>query len=113
LEFSIMAEPAGPPQTYFDFIARYPALQAAWDKVHEAERQGPLDEQTIRLVKLGVAIGAMKEGAVHAGVRKALAAGVAPAAIEQLVALSASTIGLPSAVAIFSWMREHLPKAPA
>ena len=107
-----MAEPIGPPPTYFAFIERYPQLQVAWDKIHEAEVQGPLDEKTIRLVKLGIAIGAMKEGAVHAGVRKAVAAGVAPAAIEQLVALSAGTIGLPSAVAIFSWIREHLETAP-
>ncbi len=102
-----MSEPAGPPPTYFAFIERYPQLGEAWDKIHEAERQGPLDEHAIRLVKLAIAIGSMKEGAVHAGIRKALAAGVPPAAIEQLVALSASTIGLPSAVAIFSWMRDH------
>lgn len=104
-----MLNAPSPPPTYFAFIERYPQLHAAWDKIHEAEKQGPLDDQTIRLVKLGIAIGAMKEGAVHAGVRKALAAGVPREAIEQCVALSASAIGLPSAVAIFSWIREHLP----
>lgn len=102
-----MPESPSPPPTYFAFIDRYPQLHAAWDKIHEAEKAGPLDEKTIRLVKLGIAIGAMKEGAVHAGVRKALAAGVSREAIEQLVALSASSIGLPSAVAIFSWIRDH------
>ncbi len=102
-----MTEPAGPPPTFFAFIERYPLLGEAWDKIHEAERQGPLDEKSIRLIKLAIAIGSMKEGAVHAAIRKAMAAGVSQHAIEQLVALSASTIGLPSAVAIFSWMRDH------
>lgn len=102
----------GPPSTYYAFIERYPQLREAWDLLHEAEKQGPLDEKTIRLVKLGIAIGAMREGAVHAGVRKALAQGVSPAAIEQLVALAASTIGLSSAVAIYSWIQDHLQELP-
>ena len=105
-----MSDALGPPPTFLAFIDRYPQLHAAWDKMHEAEKQGPLEEQTIRLIKLGIAIGAMKEGAVHASVRKAVAAGVPREAIEQCVALAASTIGLPSAVAIFSWIREHLPQ---
>jgi alkylhydroperoxidase/carboxymuconolactone decarboxylase family protein YurZ len=103
-----MTEASGPPPTYFAFIDRYPLIHQAWDLLHEAEKQGPLNAEQIRLVKLGIAIGAMKEGAVHAAARKALAAGVSPQAIEQVVALSASAIGLPSAVAIFSWLREHL-----
>lgn len=103
----------GPPSTYYAFIERYPQLREAWDLLHEAEKQGPLDEKTIRLVKLGIAIGAMREGAVHAGVRKALAQGVAPEALEQLVALAASTIGMSAAVAIFSWIRDHLKDMPA
>jgi len=76
----------------------------------QAGKDGPLDESTARLVKLGVAIGAMREGAVHSGVRKALALGIEPAAIEQVVALAAGTIGLPSAVAIFSWVRDVIPE---
>ena len=68
---------------------------------------GPLDEKTQRLVKLAVAIGAMREGAVHSGVRKARDAGASLAEMEQVVALAASTIGLPSAVAVWTWMRDE------
>jgi alkylhydroperoxidase/carboxymuconolactone decarboxylase family protein YurZ len=59
-------------------------------------------------VKLGIAIGGMKEGAVHSAVRKALAAGISVDEIGQVVALAASTLGFPSTVAVYSWVREQL-----
>jgi alkylhydroperoxidase/carboxymuconolactone decarboxylase family protein YurZ len=90
-----------PPETFTTFVERYPELGEAWELMATGGRQGPLDEATARLIKLGIAIGAMREGAVHASVRKALAAGVEPAALEQVVAL-------PGAVAAFSWVRDLL-----
>lgn len=104
-----MASLPEPPKTFKSFVTRYPELGQAWELIAEAGKQGPLDDSTARLVKLGVAIGAMREGAVHAGVRKALALEIEPAAIEQVVALSAGTIGLPGAVAAFTWIRDQLP----
>ena len=74
-----------------------------------AGRQGPLDEKSSRIIKLAVAIGALREGAVHANVRKALAQGVTPEEIEQVLALAAGTIGLPATVAAFSWIKDLLP----
>jgi hypothetical protein len=60
-------------------------------------------------VKLGIAIGAMREGAVHSGVRKARDAGASLAEMEQVVALAASTIGFPASVAVWNWVREEAP----
>jgi len=73
-----------------------------------AGKAGPLDQDTQRLVKLGIAIGAMREGAVHASVRKAVAMGIEPEALEQVTALAASTMGLPATVAAFFWVRDIL-----
>jgi 4-carboxymuconolactone decarboxylase len=101
-----MADLPKPPQTFLDFAARFPKLQEGWESIAEAGREGPLDEKTIRLVKLAVAIGAMREGAVHASVRKARALGIPHEAVEQVVALAAGTIGLPAAVAAWSWTRD-------
>jgi alkylhydroperoxidase/carboxymuconolactone decarboxylase family protein YurZ len=102
-------EPAPkPPATYEAFRQRFPGLGQAWDLLAEAGRQGPLDETTVRLVKLAVAIGALREGAVHAGVRKALAQGIPREAIDQVIALAAGTLGLPATVAIFSWVDDCL-----
>ncbi len=97
-----------PPRTYQQFVKRYPQLGAAWEATRQAEAQGPLDERTARLVKLAVAIGAFKEGAVHSAARKALAAGVTRAEMKQVIALAAATIGLPSTVAVDTWIQEIL-----
>lgn len=96
-----------PPKTYDEFVTRFPGLGNAWDLMHEAgEEAGPLSVRERQLVKLGVSIGALREGAVHSAVRKALASGVKREEIDQVVALAASTVGLPSAVAAWTWVRE-------
>jgi alkylhydroperoxidase/carboxymuconolactone decarboxylase family protein YurZ len=101
----------GPPAAYEQFVQRYPLLGRAWDAIHEAGAEGPLDEKTSRLVKLGIAIGALREGAIHSNVRKALALGVTRAEIEQVIALAAGTLGLPATVAVHTWIAPQLDSA--
>ena len=98
-----------PPKTYEAFIRRYPKLAEAWEAIHEAGSEGPLDERTVRLVKLGIAVGAMREGAIHSSVRKALALGIGRDELDQVIALAASTLGMPSTVAVFSWVSQSSP----
>ncbi|MFQ5679051.1 MAG: carboxymuconolactone decarboxylase family protein [Gemmatimonadota bacterium] len=105
-----MSELPKPPSTYREFVEKYPRLGQAWGLIGEAGKQGPLDERTARLVKLGISIGARQEGSVHSSVRKALALGIEPAELEQVVALAAGTVGMPSAVAAFTWIRDELPE---
>ncbi len=62
-----------PPATYSNFVKRYPELGRAWELIAAAGKHGPLDERTMRLVKLGIAVGALREGAVHSCTRKAQA----------------------------------------
>ena len=99
-----------PPKTYETFVRRYPKLAEAWERIAEAGRDGPLDAKTARLIKLGIAVGAMREGAVHSGVRKALAAGISVEEIEQVVVLAASTLGMPATVAVFTWAHDEMDK---
>jgi alkylhydroperoxidase/carboxymuconolactone decarboxylase family protein YurZ len=99
-----MSDSSQPPKRYRDFVGRYPKLGEAWDAIHEAGAQGPLDERTQRLVKFAVAVGAQREGATHASVRKALRMGIPREELEQVVALAAGTLGLPSTVAAYSWV---------
>ena len=99
-----------PPKAYELFRERYPKLGEAWDTIAEAGEAGPLDARVARLVKLGIAIGAMREGAVHSAVRKALAAGANESEIRQVVALAAGTLGMPSAVAIDDWVDAEIRK---
>jgi alkylhydroperoxidase/carboxymuconolactone decarboxylase family protein YurZ len=96
-----------PPTAHRQFVRRFPRLGQAWDLVSEEGSLGPLGAKAQRLVKLAVAMGAMREGAVHSGVRKARDAGASLAEVEQVVALAASTVGFPAAVAIWSWVRDE------
>ncbi|MBI4912331.1 MAG: carboxymuconolactone decarboxylase family protein [Acidobacteria bacterium] len=99
-----------PPKKYQRFIARFPKLGQAWEALHEAGEQGPLDARTQRLVKLAVAVGALREGSVHASARKGMAEGLTEAEMMQVVALAAGTLGMPGAVAAFTWIHDVLDK---
>ena len=98
----------GAPRTFTEFSRQFPKLSAAWELLGEAGVTGPLDEKTARLIKLGISIGTRAEGATHSSVRKALAAGATREELFQVIALAASTIGLPSTVAAFTWVKDEL-----
>jgi alkylhydroperoxidase/carboxymuconolactone decarboxylase family protein YurZ len=106
-----MADLPKPPDAFLEFVRRFPKVGEGWRLVQEAGLAGPLDEKTARLVKLGIAIGSLREGAVHSAVRKAIATGATTAEVEQVVALAASTVGFPSTVAVYTWVREVLPNS--
>lgn len=95
----------GPPQAYKQFTERFPELEKAWDLCRQAER-GNLDDRTLRLLKLAIAVSREAEGATHSAVRKAARAGVSQEEMEQVVALAASTIGFPAAVKALRWVME-------
>ena len=102
-----------PPAVHQQFVRRFPELGRAWELVNQQGAAGPLAVRTQRLAKLAIAIGAMREGAVHSAVRKAKDAGVSLAEMEQVVALAASTIGFPSSVAVWSWILDEAgPRRP-
>lgn len=101
-----------PPHAYQDFIQRYPKIAQAWEMLALAGADGPADPKTCRLLKLAIAIGAQREGAIRANVRKALALGITAQEIEQVIALSAGTVGLPGTVAVFTWIKDILQQPP-
>ncbi|MBI2485964.1 MAG: carboxymuconolactone decarboxylase family protein [Deltaproteobacteria bacterium] len=99
------------PQPLQEFIKKYPDIWQAYenlgDKCHEA---GPLDEKTRRLVKLGIAIGARLEGAVHSHTKRALEAGISEEEILHVALLAITTIGFPSTIAATIWIKDVLKK---
>lgn len=97
------------PKAYQDFKDKYPSIWAAYDQLGAAvHQQGPLDEKTRELVKLGLAIGARLEGAVHSHARKALAAGASPEEIRQVALLAIPTVGFPTMMAALTWLEDEL-----
>lgn len=97
------------PDIYNSFRDRFGDVVKQHDAVAEAvDSAGPLDEQTVRLVKLGIALGAQAEGAVRSNVRKALSAGVSKESIEQVILLGLTTRGFPATIAAWQWALEVL-----
>lgn len=94
------------PRAFHAFSKRYPHLATGWDSLREAEAEGPLDLKTRRLLKLAVSIGVRSQGSTHSATRKALAAGASPDEIYQVVAVAASVVGMPNAVAAFTWLED-------
>jgi len=99
----------GLPQYYQQFGRKYPTVARAYEALGEATQQaGPLDPKTRALVKLALAVGAWREGAVHSHVRRALVAGCAADEVRHVVLLATTTIGFPSMMAAMSWVEDVL-----
>lgn len=97
------------PEIYQQFRADFPAVAAAQDALAAAVAgSGGLDERTLRLVKLGIAVGALAEGAVRSNVRKAIAAGASPDDVRQVALCAITTRGFPAAIAAVGWIDEVL-----
>jgi 4-carboxymuconolactone decarboxylase len=100
------------PDVYLGFREDFPAVAEALDGLGEAvDGAGPLDERSARLVKLGLAVGALAEGAVKSNARKALAAGASADEVRQVGILAITTCGFPSAIAGIGWIDEVLHAA--
>jgi alkylhydroperoxidase/carboxymuconolactone decarboxylase family protein YurZ len=97
------------PQAHDNFMDEFPDVASAYAQLGAAvHAAGPLDDKSRQLVKLALAIGARHEGAVHAHTRRALDAGCSEAEIKHVVALAATTLGMPNAVAAHTWVNDIL-----
>ena len=98
------------PAAYTKFTRRFPKVARLHEQLGEAAAgAGPLDERTAHLVKLGMAMAARSEGAVHSHARRALAAGATPVQVRHVAALAVPTLGFPAAAA-FTWIEDILRK---
>ena len=87
----------------------YPEVWAAYQRLGEAcANAGPLDEGTIRLIKVALAMGAGSEGAVHSHVRRALDEGIDPESLRHVSILGITTLGFPRAMAALTWVDDIL-----
>jgi 4-carboxymuconolactone decarboxylase len=97
------------PRSYTSFKDTYPEIWQAYDRlgglVHDA---GPRDKKTRELVKLGMAIGARLEGAVHSHTRRALEEGAKTEEIYHVVLLGLTTLGFPQMIAASTWVEDDL-----
>jgi alkylhydroperoxidase/carboxymuconolactone decarboxylase family protein YurZ len=92
----------------------HPEVWEAYNRLGDAvSRSGPMDKRTLRLVKLGIAIGARSEGAVHSHARRGLGEGIPPEELEQVALLAITTLGWSQAMAGYSWIQDVTRKKAA
>lgn len=97
------------PEAYRQLGKAYPAVMQAYEALGVAVAEaGPLDARTRALVKLAIATGALRKGAVHSHVRRALEAGWTPEEIRHVVLLSTTTLGFPAMMAALCWVEDIL-----
>jgi alkylhydroperoxidase/carboxymuconolactone decarboxylase family protein YurZ len=100
------------PRTWRMLAERQPAVAEAYDSLSDACRSaGPLDAQTVALLKVAVSIGKSARRTIHAHARKALGAGVDPDAVRQVAFVALPTIGLPAALDAWRWIEETIDEA--
>lgn len=100
------------PLVVQELATKYPEVWDAYGRLGEAvSAAGPLDAKTERLVKLALAIGAGREGAVHSHARRAAKAGWSPEELRQVALLGITTMGWSSAVAAYCWINDVLEAA--
>lgn len=93
------------PSTFRKFRERYRQVAEAYEKLGDAAYgAGPLSEREARLVKLGLAIGAGLEGAVHSQVRRGLREGMSADELRHVAVLGVTTLGLSRSMAGMTWI---------
>jgi alkylhydroperoxidase/carboxymuconolactone decarboxylase family protein YurZ len=91
----------------------HPALWEAYNQLGQAAAAaGPLDARTERLVKLAIAVGSGREGAVHSHVHRGLDAGLTTDELRHVALLAITTIGWPAAIAALSWIEDATSHTP-
>src|SRR5438093_9238429 len=99
------------PSAYRRFASDHPRVIEAYEALGDVTlSDGPLDRKHAELVKIGIAVGARLEGAVHAHVRRARDAGATAEEIRHAIRLGTTTVGFPSMMAALSWANDVLAK---
>ncbi len=86
----------------------FPEVWTAYQALGKAtEAAGPLDAKTIRLVKLGIAIGASFDSAARSHIRRGLREdGVSIEELRHAALLAITTVGWSRGVAALDWIKK-------
>jgi 4-carboxymuconolactone decarboxylase len=90
-------------------IRRYPNVWGKYEELGQAVNDvDGLDEKSRHLVKLALAVGSGREGAVHSHTRRCREAGCTSAELCHVGLLAVTTIGWSGAVKALSWINDEL-----
>jgi alkylhydroperoxidase/carboxymuconolactone decarboxylase family protein YurZ len=99
------------PEVFKEFQKKYPDINKAHDDLADKCYQwGPLDKKTLRLIKVGIAIGLNSEGAVRSHARRALQEGITQDELRHAILMGLTTVGFPQMIAAQKWVEEVIEK---
>jgi len=97
------------PQPYRQFMKAHPRVWEAYDRLGvAAAEEGPLDQKTRELVKLGMAAASKSESGVHSHTHRALEVGATAEEIEHAIVLGVTTLGFPAMMAALTWAKHAI-----
>lgn len=97
------------PEFLQKVVERYPQVWEKYGDLGQAvSAVKGLDARSQNLVKLGIAIGAGRQGAVHSHTKKCKDAGFSDNELYHAALLAVTTIGWSGAVAALSWIDDRL-----
>ena len=100
-----------PPSIVQKFAEKQPDVWNSYNQLSDAVSQsGPIETKTQRLLKLAIAIGIGREGAVRAHTRRGLRAEVSSEEMLQTALLAITTIGWSGAFAAHCWIEEEIKR---
>lgn len=93
------------PKPYQRFKKEHAKVWKAYEKLGlAAAEEGPLNEKTRELIKLGMSAAAPSESAVHSHAIRALEAGATPAEVEHAIVIGVTTLGFPAMMMALGWV---------
>lgn len=99
------------PKGYRKFQENHPQVYAAYETLGKtAAENGPLDEKTRELIKLGMAAARGSESAVQSHAHRAIEAGATAAEVEHALTLGVNTLGFPAMMTALSWAWQAIEK---
>jgi alkylhydroperoxidase/carboxymuconolactone decarboxylase family protein YurZ len=102
------------PKPFKNFKDHFADVHRQYEELAKTCREnGPLDQKTQDLVKLGISIGQHSKGGVMSQTRKALASGATEDEIHHAILLSLTTVGFPAMIAAMGWADAVLEKQEA
>ncbi len=102
------AQSPAEPHTLQEFKRQFPAVWEAYEKLRAACDQGPLDERTRELIKIGVSAALRREGGLIAHISKALRAGATQKEVYQAIILATGLAGFPTTLGSFAVAQRYL-----
>lgn len=97
------------PQTLREFKNQFPAVWEAYEKLRTAcDHQGPLDERTRELIKVGISAALRREGGLIAHISKARRVGATPEEVYQAILLATGLVGFPATLGSFAVAQRYL-----